>query len=126
MNSFHLFFEIGSCFDYLPFLTRLFRALKAKKPYPLTQILVEAYNNAVVHAHHRNKNRWIGIDILFTPKMGRIRVSDSGKGLKSRKKSRSGLWGTRGRGMQLIEAYADRISHRHRNGRHIFEAIRYL
>ena len=126
MNSFHLFFEIGSDFAYLPFLTRLFSALKAKKPYPLTQILVEAYNNAVVHAHHRNKKKRVAIDIFLTPKMGRIRVTDSGKGWRGQKRGNAGLWGTRGRGMQLIEAYADRISHRHRNGRHTFEAIRYL
>lgn len=126
MNSFHLFFEIGSDFGYLPFLTRLFGALKAKKPYPLTQILVEAYNNAVVHAHHRNKNKWIGIDIFLTPKMGRIRVTDRGRGLKGARQKKSGLWNTRGRGMQLIEAYADRVSHRHHNGCHILEAIRFL
>ena len=117
-------FEVWSDFGYLPFLTGLFRALKTPRPYDLTQIMVETYNNAVIHAHRLQRKKWIGIEILLTPKWGRIRVRDEGGGIPAKFfKKISGRWQTSGRGLALIQAKADRVSSRRRGRHHIFEMI---
>lgn len=124
---FHLCLEIKSDFGYLPFLTQIFKILKTPKAPQLTQILVEAYNNAVLHAHKRNKKKWITIDILMTPKQARIQVIDRGKGMKALRSAKpTSLYNTHGRGMELIHAFADKIISRRKNDHHIFEAKCFL
>ncbi|MDO8528239.1 MAG: ATP-binding protein [Deltaproteobacteria bacterium] len=125
---FHLHFETQSDFAYLPFLTRLFKALGIASPNALTQILVEAYNNAVIHAHHRNKKEWIGIEIDVETKKISIRVLDHGFGMKKNpaKKKVKGQWETSGRGMDLIRALSDKMSYTKKGNVHIFEATKFL
>lgn len=126
-TPFHLCLEIKSDFGYLPFLTQIFKILKTPKAPQLTQILIEAYNNAVLHAHKRNKKKWVTIDILLTPKQARIQVIDRGKGIKNAHHRKTvSLYSTHGRGMKLIQAAADKMTSRHKNGCHIFEAKCFL
>ncbi len=127
MKNFKCQFEIQSDFRYLPFLTRIFKALKIKKANALTQILVDATHNAVIHGHKRKKEKWVGIAIDVREKKVKIQVRDQGKG--ARKKNDGlwtmdyGLWGTTGRGLQIINALADRVISKRKNGFHIFEAV---
>lgn len=128
MKNMKLRFQILSDFYYLPFLTALFKKLKTKEPAKLTQILVEAFNNAVVHAHHRQKGKWIGIDLELSAKKAVMRVSDQGRGMKPSPKSdemrNSHGWGTHGRGLMLMRSFATRTKNYKKGGRHIFEALR--
>lgn len=121
-------FQILSDFYYLPFLTPLFKKLKTKEPARLTQILVEAFNNAVIHAHRRRKEKWIGIDLNLSAKKAVLRVTDAGRGMKSPPKSdgirNSRGWGTHGRGLMLVRHLATRTKSYKKKGRHIFEALR--
>lgn len=122
-------FQILSDFYYLPFLTGLFKKLKTKEPAKLTQILVEAFNNAVIHAHHRRKEKWVGIELELSPKKARLRVSDEGRGIKPARgvdgrARRSRGWQTHGRGMTLMQYFATSIKNYKKGGRHILEATR--
>lgn len=126
-SPFQLKFEIQSDFRYLPYLTRIFKGLKVRQAYPLTQILVEAYNNAVLHAHKKNCALWIGIEIERRKQKIRIRVIDRGLGLKRKvRKGDGGRWSTRGRGMELMRAHADAIFSKRRRGLHILEVLKNL
>ena len=93
----------------------------------MTQILVDATHNAVIHGHKRKKEKWVGIAIDVREKKVKIQVRDQGKG--ARKKNDGlwtmdyGLWGTTGRGLQIINALADRVISKRKNGFHIFEAV---
>lgn len=126
-----LCFEILSDFKYLPYITRIFRSLKIKDHQSLTLLLVESFNNAVLHAD-KKKSRpcgghpWIAIEINMQKKFTKIRVIDQGKGfvLKSDKKSGKNPWRTTGRGLMLISALATKYSYKKSGGRHIFEAVK--
>ena len=123
-KPFRLSFEIGSDFGYLAFLTRIFKALNVSKAHPLTQILVEAYNNAVLHAHKKNRAKWVGIDLLVEKNKVRIRVIDQGKGFHKNEKKSGPLLKTSGRGLALIVALADKTASHCQYGKHIFEAVK--
>ena len=123
MKTFRLQFETQSDFQYLPFLTRIFGALKIPNAHPLTQILVEAYNNAVIHGHRRNSGKWVGIDLTISKKRICIRLLDRGPGFSIKNLGAAKKWGTTGRGMHLIQAHASQISSYYKNGLHVFEAI---
>lgn len=115
-------FETFSDFQYLPFLTRIFKAFKCPKAIHLTQILIETYNNAVIHAHQKRKEKWIGIDLLVSRKRARIRVIDQGPGFKLPKKYFLKPWQTTGRGLALVQARVDKVFNRRQGKHHIFEA----
>lgn len=119
-------FQILSDFYYLPFLTSIFKKLGAKESAALTQILVEAFNNAVIHAHHRQKEKWIGIDLEWSAKKARLRVSDEGRGIEpsSRRRGPTRGWQTHGRGITLMRHFATRIKNYKKGKRHILEATR--
>ena len=126
MKNFKLHFEVESDFAYLPFLTSIFKTLKVKDAGALTQILVEAYTNAVIHAHKRRKEKWIGIDISVSPKRTLIRVLDRGPGIKNKTlRKKFSQWQTHGRGLMLIRAHADKVADKKKGVLHIFEAIKF-
>lgn len=126
MKHFKLHFETLSDIAYLPFLTRLFRALRAPQARSLTQILVEAYTNAVIHAHQREKGKWIGIEISLSPKKAVLRVLDRGPGLRNPfLKKKFSRWRTHGRGLLLIRAHADKVRNKKEGRFHIVEAVKF-
>lgn len=120
-----LCFEILSDFKYLPYITRIFRSFKIRDHQSLTLLLVEGYNNAVLHADKKNPSLWIAIEIDTQKKFTKIRVIDQGKGFllkpKAEKKNR---WRTHGRGLMLISALATKYSYKKSGRRHIFEAVK--
>lgn len=120
---FQLKFEIQSDFKYLPFLTRIFKALKIRKAKALTQILVEAYNNAVIHGHKKRKEKWIGIDLFLTSKKARIRLFDQGRGIKKMDHGPKSMWKTTGRGLELIRNLSNRVTSKKRGDKHILEVL---
>ncbi|MBI4124659.1 MAG: ATP-binding protein [Deltaproteobacteria bacterium] len=112
-------FGVRSDFKYLPFLTRLFGSLRFPNAFALTQILVEAFDNAVVHGNNRNKAKWITIDVLSSKSRTKLRVADDGPGIRKKYFSRRPkLRQAGGRGLTLIQAYANRVSSRKDKGRH--------
>lgn len=119
--TFHLQFETRSDFGYLPFLTRIFKRLGVRKAPVLTQILVEAYNNAVVHGNRRKREKWVGVAIVIEKHRVKIGVVDEGRGMKGRQPQNT-LWKSGGRGLQLIHALSRKVTSRKKGGRHIFEA----
>lgn len=126
-KPFQLRFEVKSDFGYLPFLTRLFHVSRFPKAGALTQILVESFNNAVTHAHHSKKGKWIGIDIRISPRNARLRVTDRGRGIRELRTAprgkREGGWKTRGRGLTLIRALASRVKSVRNGKSHVLEAV---
>lgn len=121
----HLKFEIQSHFKYLPFLTQLFPRGKVAGAFELTQMLVEAFNNAVLHAHRKDVKKWIGIDIACHRKKTRIRVMDEGKGISHKSWIPSQQkWKIKGRGLALIAHHADQIRHYQRGKKHILEVTK--
>ncbi|MBI5300163.1 MAG: ATP-binding protein [Deltaproteobacteria bacterium] len=126
MKNFNLHFETQSDFGYLPFLTRIFKSLNVPHPQALTQILIEAYTNAVIHAHRRKKEKWIGLSFFISPKKILIRVVDQGPGIKNKLlRKKFSRWQTHGRGLMLIRANADKVTNKKRGRLHIFEAVRF-
>lgn len=126
MKNFNLHFETESDVAYLPFLTRIFKSLNVPHPQALTQILIEAYTNAVIHAHRRKKEKWIGLSFFISPKKVSIRVVDRGPGIKNKLlRKKFSEWQTHGRGLLLIRANADKVTNKKRGRRHIFEAVRF-
>lgn len=119
--TFHLQFETRSDFGYLPFLTQIFKRLGVRKAPVLTQILVEAYNNAVVHGNRRKREKWVGVTIVITKQKVKINVVDEGLGMK-RIQPNDDLLRSSGRGLQLIHALSRKVTSRKKGGRHIFEA----
>ena len=123
---FNLQFEILSDFTYLPFLTQIFKRLKVPKALVLTQILVEAYNNAVIHGNKKKKEKWVGVEISLTKRRAKIRVLDRGAGIKDYRLEtadrRLKTWRSSGRGLKIIRALAKHVTSRKQRGKHIFEA----
>lgn len=118
-------FKIQSNFKYLPFLTQLFSRGKVANASGLTQMLVEAFNNAVLHAHGKDAKKWIGIDISCHRKKIRIRVMDEGKGISKKSWIPSQQkWKIKGRGLALIRHYANQVKQYQRNGKHTLEIIK--
>lgn len=101
-------FKVQSDFRYLPLLTSALRRLGAPAASRATQILVEAFNNAVVHAHNRNSKKWILLDLEWQGGKTTIRVWDRGKGMRPSKQPAK-LWQSTGRGLDLIHAMADSV-----------------
>lgn len=115
-TPFRLQFKVQSSFQYLPFLTRLL-------PMRSAQILVEAFNNAVLHAHRRKKEKWVTLDIQKSRRKIILRVWDEGGGLPKKKFSSPSRWATHGRGLALMGALADRIRFRKTKHGHYLEAV---
>lgn len=125
-NVFRLQFRVQSHFQYLPFLTRLFYPLGEKAAARLTQITVEAFNNAVWHAHHSHKEKWVTLDIEKDDRKIRLRVWDGGSGLAKRKFHLPARWATHGRGLRLIQAKADQVRSFKTKRGHCLEACVFL
>ncbi|OGQ04111.1 MAG: hypothetical protein A3F82_07200 [Deltaproteobacteria bacterium RIFCSPLOWO2_12_FULL_44_12] len=122
-KNFRLKFQTLSDFQYLIFLTKIFKAFKIDNAFDLTQILVEAFSNAVIHGHKGKKEKWIDIDLHFHSKKTAIRIVDSGKGFNLQAlKEQKNKWQTHGRGLTLIRAKADRMTNHRKKDLHIFEA----
>lgn len=120
-KPFQLRFAIQSDFAYLPFLTRLFKGWRVPKAAALTQVLVEAFNNAVLHAHRRRREKWIRLEIRLDRRGAKIVVEDEGKGLRSERGGFPSTWASHGRGLGLINALADRVSSRKKSDGHSLE-----
>lgn len=112
-------FEVQSDFSYLPFLTRIFKNIAR------TQVLVEAFNNAVIHGNRHQQKKWIGIEIRRHGGKTLLRVVDQGRGMKKIQKPKiknQNLWKMRGRGITLIQAFSAKHFYRKTKTEHIFEA----
>lgn len=121
---FRLRFAVQSHFAYLPFLTRIFKPFSLKSHAVLTQILVEAFNNVVVHAHKQKPSCWVDIDLKWSRKQVILRVSDEGSGLAHlKKREKPTLWQTHGRGLALIESLASHVRSMKKGKKHTLEVI---
>lgn len=119
-------FETPGDFRCLSFLRRLFYhlahvkelALSSRDSFRLTHILIEAYNNAVVHPHGKKRDRRIQIVIEIFPKRVVLKVGDEGKGWNGKKVRMPKLAATGGRGLALIKAFGGKIRRQQQKGRH--------
>lgn len=128
--SFTLHFEILSHPTYLRFLNRFFFALakvpslRLKPPHPfrLTQILVEAYNNAVFHAHRCVAKKWIGVCVKFYYPHVILEIVDRGSGYNiGNLKSSGNPWRASGRGLAIISGYAKKMWMQRVKGKNILK-----
>ena len=121
MKSWKIHFSVPGNFSSLPFLRRLFPSfaagaknpsgfLNAKDCFCLTHILVEAYNNAIVHGH-RGKKSWVELEVIFSSKKVVLKIGDEGKGWKNKNPEMPKTVATRGRGLALIRALGGKIRH---------------
>ena len=112
--------ETDNSLTILPFLRRIFKLLKVKKSAALTQVLIEAFNNAVIHGNKRNAKKKITVIIKLNHSHVVIYVKDEGKGFRLTDKKIS-KWQTNGRGIPLIKAYANSVRNFNTRKHHILE-----
>ena len=102
-------FSIKSDLSYLPWLRKL--VVAASEKYGKSRslgiktalVITEAIDNAVIHAHHRNKKKPIAISISTKPGESILEVYDVGEGFEWPIHAElPGLYSCRGRGIAII------------------------
>lgn len=83
-----------------------------------TLALIEAVDNAIFHAHHHSKNKWIEVHLDVKKDSIVIRVKDHGRGLNHIEVKNPGLTATRGRGLYLMEHLMDSVESKTSGKRH--------
>jgi sigma-B regulation protein RsbU (phosphoserine phosphatase) len=91
--------------------------------YKCTLALVEAFNNAVFHAHKSRKDLWITIRFQISEKDLKIDVIDRGKGFKFPKYDLPDVGSTHGRGLFLIRSIMDDVSYKKRKNGNVLRMV---
>jgi len=77
--------------------------------------IVEAFNNAVFHAHKGNKDIFVGVKIKKEGKDMVINIRDRGKGFDIGRIREPEIFNTKGRGIFIIKNIMKKVSYS--NGR---------
>ena len=102
-------------------------ALPAAEIAKLNLAMVEAVNNAVEHAYHREPGHWVRVELELAPDRFSLRVRDRGQPMPpDRLEAVTAFvdpdpedpetWSLRGRGLAIIKSCMDRVEYEVRDG----------
>ena len=127
-------FSIKSSTHYLIFLRKfvsIFDKLSSNKQFDhnakmkCTLALVEAVNNVIFHAHHKDEDEWIDIAVANSDNKITIEVHDSGPGFDMPEFDVPPVDHTHGRGMFIINSLMNEVKYR-RGESNVLKMVYYL
>lgn len=92
--------------------------MRGRAMLAVSMALVEAVDNAIVHAHRRRRHLPIGIAIAINTRSVRLTVVDTGRGIGDLPDREPRVTASRGRGIFLIRRVMSRVSSCCCDGRH--------
>lgn len=118
--------EVGlaSSTHYLPWLRRWVAAmgtvagrtpLSPAAVWRCTAALIEAVNNAIVHAHRRDARRRVWLRCRIEGRRVTLTVRDTGRAFTPRRDAMPSPVCTAGRGLSLMRMLMDRVQYRRRS-----------
>lgn len=115
---------LASSTHYLPWLRRLVGAAGAAADRPLTPTavwrctaaLVEAVNNAIIHAHRRDADRPVWVRCCIEGHRVKLTVRDEGPAFAPQWDRLPAPGRSKGRGLYLMRTLMQRVRYRRRNG----------
>jgi len=81
--------------------------------FPVELAARECLNNAIIHGNRGDANKKVALNLQIRRKWIYLRISDEGSGFNWRKAKRApppDCAGIRGRGLSIVDLYADRIT----------------
>lgn len=121
---------IASATDYIPWLRRLMAAvnhsgargtLSATAQWRCTVALIEAVNNAVIHAHRRDAQRRIWLTCVVHHRSVRLTVADEGRRFRWPRAAMPDPRRTGGRGIYLMRTLMHHVRYRRQGRRNLME-----
>lgn len=91
-------------------------SLSARGAWQCTLVLIEAVNNAMVHANPRQRDKGIELALTFAPHRVTMAVTDSGPPFAAPSQRVPAVTRTRGRGWYLMRALCRRVTVQRRRG----------
>lgn len=116
-------FKIPSSTDYLFFLREVVSSLNLTEEARrhLNISLVEAVDNAIFHAHHKDLDKEVEIKITNSAKKVIIEVKDEGKGFNIEKVPMPSIDQIDGRGVFIIKSLMNSVVYKNNRLRMVYE-----
>ncbi len=119
MKKFSINMMVPSSTSYLSFIRQILPAFRKSGMLrsdalvrKLTLCLVEAFDNAVFHAHGGKEKKSVGIKIEIGGRQIVLEVKDEGKGFNLKKIKDPELCQVNGRGIYIIRSLMDKVEYK--------------